>query len=223
MSEQIIGTPGKTMSNGNESILFFSPEEYLKVRKGKFMVGFLRRRLERRAMDKCLKGLDDIHSVCDIPCGLGTLFPYWYKKGYRVVGADISDPMLEEAHKKFKQLNLEGRMIKCNAFNLRDSLKESEVDLVASIRFFYYFKRDERIELLRTMGEASRKYLLVQYKTWETRKGNLNQKIVGSYKQFCSIEEVLEELEVACLDCIRILPTSPSGTDRIFVMARNRK
>jgi ubiquinone/menaquinone biosynthesis C-methylase UbiE len=211
------------MRNDNESTLSFNPEEYLKVRKGKFILGFFRRRFEMRAIDKCLKGLDDIHSVCDIPCGVGTLFPYWHKKGYRVIAADISDPMIEAAGKKFKQSNLEGRVIKCNAFDLRDSLQENEVELIASIRFFYYFKRDKRIELLKTMAEVSRKYLLVQYKTWETRKGRLNQKIIGAYKQFCSIEEILEELKVARLDCITILPTSPSGTDRVFVMARNRK
>ncbi len=186
-------------------------------------MGFFRRRFEMRAIDKCLKGLDDIDSVCDIPCGLGALFPYWYKKGYRVIAADISDPMIETAGKKFKHLNLEGRVIKCNAFELRNSLQENEVDLIASIRFFYYFKRDKRIELLKTMAEISRKYLLVQYKTWETRKGKLNQKITGLCKQFCSIEEILEELEVARLDCIKIVPASPSGTDRVFVMARNRK
>jgi len=223
MSEQTINIPSKTTRNDNESTLFFTPGEYLKNRKGKFILGFFRRRLEMRAIDKCLKGLDDIDSVCDIPCGLGTLFPYWYKKGYRVIAADISDPMIEAADKKFKHLNLEGRVIRCNAFAIEDFLQENEVDLIASIRFFYYFKKDERIELLKTMAEVSRKYLLVQYKTWETRKGRLNQKIVGSYKQFCSIEEILEELKAARLDCIKISPTAPSGTDRVFVMARNRK
>ncbi len=223
MSKQTINNLSKTVRNDNESILFFTPEEYLKIRKGKFILGFFRRWFEMRAVDKCLKGLDDIHSVCDIPCGPGTLFLYWRKKGYRVIAADISELMIMEADKKFKQLNLEGRLIKCNAFDIEDFLQKNEVDLIASIRFFYYYKKDKRIELVKRMAEVSRKYVLVQYKTWETRKGRLNQKIVGSYKQFCSIEEIVEELKDAGLDCIKISPTAPSGTDRVFVMARNRK
>ncbi len=99
-----------------------------------------------------------------------TLFPYWHKKGYKVIGADLSNPMVESARKMFKSLSLDGRVMKCNAFTLSDSLKEGEANLIASIRFFYYFEKSKRIELLKIMGEVSRKYLLVQYKTTETRK-----------------------------------------------------
>jgi ubiquinone/menaquinone biosynthesis C-methylase UbiE len=224
MSEQTISIPSKIMRNDNEFPLFWNPEEYLKFRKGKFILGFFKRWFEMKAIDNCLKGLDDIHSVCDIPCGPGTLFPYWHKKGYKVIAADLSDPMIDAADKMSKHLNLEGSVIKCNAFALKDSLQESEVDLIASIRFFYYFKKDKRIELLKTMAEVTRKYVLVQYRTLATRKGRLNQKQADSNRQFCSIEEILEELKVARLDCIKVFRISPSPrSDRVFVTARNRK
>ncbi len=223
MFEQTINTSYKPQEHSNKYLDFGSPGEYLKVRKGKLVLGFFRRRLEMRAIDKCLKVLPDIHGVCDIPCGPGTLFPYWRKKGYKVVGADLSDRMIEAALDRVKHLNLEGRVIKCNAFTLENCLKEDEVDLIASVRFFYYFEKNKRIELLGAMGQLSRKYLLVQYKTWETRKGRLNLKKAGPNNQLCSMKEILEELEVARLDCIKIIPTSPAGSDRVFVMAANRK
>lgn len=223
MSEQLIHTLDEAKDHAEEFPFFGNPEEYLKFRKGKFIFGHFKRWFERKAIEKCLKGFDDIHSVCDIPCGPGTLFRFWHKKGYKVIGADLADPMIETAGKIFRHLNIEGRVMKCNAFALKDSLKEDEVDLIASVRFFYYFKKDKRIELLKTMAEVSRKYLLVQYKTSETREGKQKLKKV-SHKQFCSNEEILEELKIARLDCIKIVPISPSpGSDRVFVMARNCK
>ena len=96
--------------------------------------------------------------------------------------------------------------------------------MVASVRFLYYFKKEKRIELLRIMAEVTRKYVLVQYRTPATSKGRLNRKQAHSSKQFCSIDEILEEVEVARLDYIKILPISPSPlSDKVFVMARNRK
>ena len=202
--------------------LFENPEQYMEFRKGKFIFGFFKNWFQNRAIDKCLKGLDDVRTVCDIPCGPGWLFPYWHKNGYGVIGADLSHPMVEAGKKMHRQLGLEGRVMKCNAFTLGDSLKENEVDLVVSVRFLYYFKRNKRIELLKTMAEVSRKYLLVQYKTTETRKGRQKGKHPFSGKYFCSNEEILEELKAADLDCITIVPIS-QASDRAFVMARNRK
>ena len=223
MFEQTTNALFKPKEYPEEYLNFGNPEEYLKVRKGKLVLGFFRRWFETRAIDKCLKGLPDIHSVCDIPCGAGTLFPYWHKKGYKVVGADLSDKMVGAAGSKLKHLNLAGRTIQCNAFTLKNCIKENEVDLIASLRFIYYFKKARRIELLQTMGELSRKYLLVQYKTRETRKGRLNLKRLGSNTERSSMEEIKEELEVARLDCMRILAAAPAGSDRVFVTAANRK
>ena len=98
--------------------LFENPEEYLKFRNGKFIFGFFKRWFENRAIEKSIKGLDDIHSVCDIPCGPGWLFPYWRQEGYKAIGADLSEPMVEAAREIRKHLNLEGRVLKYNAMPL---------------------------------------------------------------------------------------------------------
>ena len=112
MPGQMMSILGNTIRNDNEFSPSWNPEEYLKFRKGKFVFGFFKRWFETRAIENCLKGLDDIHSVCDIPCGPGTLFPHWHKKGYKVIAADLSGPMTEAAEKMSKHLDLEGRVIK---------------------------------------------------------------------------------------------------------------
>ena len=223
----------KTSIAGTEIVdkypLFWNPEGYLKFRKGTFVLGFFKRWSEKRAIDKCLQGIDDVHTVVDVPCGPGTMFPYWHRKGYRVVGADLSSPMVDAATKMLKGLNLEGRVIKQNAFTLVGNLIGDDADLIVSVRFFYYFEKENRIELLKTLAKASRKYLLLQYKTTETRKGKHNsEKVIPRDRslfkrcQFCSREEILKELEAAQLSSINIVPIS-QASDKMFVMARKHK
>ncbi len=219
-------TPHTTVKYPHENPLFENPREYLESRRGKFLYGVFKRLSERRAINKSLEGLDNINYICDVPCGPGRLFSYWGKRGYRVTGVDLSDPMLAAAREVCADFDPRNRVIKGDAFSLNDSLAGEKPDLIASIRFFYYFKREKRIELLKTMAAASKKYLLVQYKTTETIRGRRRLRMFArsaspSSQQFCSNEEIREDLEAAGLELIRIVPISQSS-DRVFVAARKR-
>lgn len=202
---------------------FEDPDEYLEFRRGKSIFGFFKRWSEARAIDKALQGLENIAHVCDIPCGPGRLFGYWHKRGYRITGIDVSDPMVEAAQKLCRTLGPQNRAIKGDAFVLKNVPGQRDIDLVASIRFFYYFNKERRIRLLKKMAGLSRKYLLVQYKTTETRKGRREVKKIEGIreiaKQYCSNEEIRDELTAARLECVRIVPIS-QASDRIFVSAR---
>lgn len=207
--------------------IFKNPREYIELRRGKFVYGFFKRWSELKAIDKCLKGIDDITRVCDIPCGPGRLFNYWQKRKYRVVGIDLSDSMVEAAGKMCNELYPESRVIKGDAFALKNSLNGHNVDLIATVRFIYYFDSKERIRLLKNMAALSVKYILAQYKTTETWKGRRDLKKTklngrSAAKQFCSNDEIMDELKAAGLECIRIVPIS-QASDRIFVMAKNHK
>jgi SAM-dependent methyltransferase len=205
---------------------FEDPEEYLKFRRGKSLFGLLKRWSEERAMDRALAGLDDIAHVCDIPCGPGRLFGYWHRRGYRITGMDVSEPMVRAARRLCEALGPQNRAVRGDAFALKDVPGKASIDMVASVRFFYYFNRNRRIRLLQNMAGLSRKYLLVQYKTTETWKGGREvKKIEGMReiaKQYCSNEEIRDELTAAGLECIRIVPISQLS-DRIFVSARKMK
>jgi SAM-dependent methyltransferase len=227
MPESITITPRITVEVTQTCPLFVNPREYLAFRKGKLLFGFLKRWSERRAIDKSLDGLNGIDCVCDVPCGPGRLFPYWEKRGYRIIGVDLSDQMVEAARRDRADSGRGDTVVKGDAFDLKDSVSGDRPNLIASVRFFYYFMRDKRIELLRAMAAASPRYLLLQYKTAETRKGKREMRKIAkikptSHKQYCSNQEIREELEAAGLECINIVPIS-QASDRIFVLAGNQR
>ena len=203
--------------------LFTNPKAYLRIRRGKFGSGWLKRWFEHRAIDRCLRGIEDIRTVCDAPCGPGRLFRYWRKKSMAVTGVDLSDPMVEAARTAHRELKLQGIVLAGDAFSLSEHLKGSGIpDLVASVRFCYYFESAERIELLRSLARASRRYVLVQYKTMETMKGRNNlarsKRHKGTVRKYFSRhQDIRNEMREAGLDCLKIQPIG-LASDRVFVL-----
>jgi len=98
--------------------LFANPVEYLNFRKGGFFYGYFKRWSEKRAIDRCLSRLIDIRTVCDCPCGPGRLFLYWKRKSLRIIGVDLSDPMVDAAAGKRNELGMYGAVVKGDAFHL---------------------------------------------------------------------------------------------------------
>lgn len=210
--------------SGHESIanpIFTDPREYLRFRhKGLF--GYLKHWFEWRALDRCLSGRRDLDSICDCPCGPGRLFHYWKRRFRHVDAVDLSDSMVDAASELHGRLGLSGSVQKADAFALRGAL-ETPSDLVASIRFFYYFERPQRVDLLRSLSMASRKYVLVMYKTTATWRGRRNHARTQSSnhalpKKFCSYDEILSEVVEAGLQCLRIQPIGETA-DRVYVLA----
>lgn len=206
--------------------IFNNPKEYLTFRKGNFFTAPFRRWFEWHSLDLCFKGINDIETVCDCPCGPGRLFDYWKKRGMSVTGADLSDSMVAAARLLHNDLSLNGDVLKADAFNLHKSLNKKP-DLIASVRFCYYFDKAQRIELLRSFAQATNNYLLLQYKTSSTLRGrkNLKNSLSDSYskkdyaKKFCSYESIADEVRQAGLACLRIVPKGDSS-DRVFVLAQ---
>lgn len=203
--------------------IFEDPEAYLRLRGGRFLSGFLKRRAEERALDRCLSGLNGIRTICDAPSGPARLFPYWHQRGLRVLGVDLSETMVSAAASEHRRLGLQGTVQWGDVFLLREVLKD-EPDLVASIRFAYYFDRERRIALLRSLAAASRRYVLVQYKTTETLKGHtIEMRTRVNWrrpaKHHCTFEQTAEEIREAGLTCLRIAPIG-EFSDRVFVLAK---
>jgi len=205
--------------------LFVDPQEYLEFRKGGFFSGYFKRWSEWRAIDRCLRGVEHISTVCDAPCGPGRLFPYWQKRKLRVIGVDLSVPMVEAAKTRHSQMDLCGYVIEGDVFHLQEYLAEAP-DLVVSVRFCYYFDREERIGLIHSLASVVRRYLLLQYKTSETRKGRRNlarirsgRRSHPSSKRYCSYRSITEEIGEAGLRCLRVQPIS-EASDFVFVLAR---
>ena len=201
--------------------LFTAPEIYLKTRQGTVGFTYFKQIGERWALDRCVAMLSAVKSVCDAPCGYGTLFSYWSKKGFQVVGVDLSKPMVTEARDELSRVSLSGNVLYGDIFSLSGLLKE-RVDLVACVRFIYYFEKTRRVKLLKELAAASNHYVLVQYKTTGTYRGKVrsseaDRKGERQSKYFCSFEQIREELREAGLSNIRIVPIS-QFSDRVFVI-----
>ena len=208
--------------------IFSNPDQYLRRREGRLSIWRrLKRYFEFRAISQCLSHATDIHSVCDVPCGPGRLFEYWAKRGWAVHGLDLSDQMVDAATAIHQHLGLQGDVGLENIFesNLSELSVLPAADLYASVRFIYYFERSKRIELLKILSYASNRYVLIQYKSLETRKGTKNaarQKDQGVYtKYFCHHRDIREEIEASGMKfvCLHIIDQS---SDRVFALAENR-
>ncbi len=211
--------------------VFRDPDGYMKMRHRATLSNTFKVHFERRCLDSCLANLADVETICDVPTGPGRLFPYWQSRGYRVLGYDFSEQMVEASQKFHGELGLEGSVGHADAFKIGDSQAE-QPDLIASVRFIYYFNEDKRVELLRSLAAGTRRYVLVQYKTTETLKGHINktrdleagrpERPEHMAKVGCSHYQILKELAQAELVPLRIEPIG-EFSDRVYVLAEKKE
>lgn len=206
--------------------IFHDPDHYMHLRNKPGLRGHLRRRSEERALRRCLRETRGIASVCDVPCGAGRLFYFWQAMAFRVQGVDLSEEMVAAAAERIAALKLDAGVRLGNAFELGDGLPAT-FDLIASVRFIYYFERERRVELLRTLAAASRRYVLTQYHTEGTIKGKVNARrkrrdpTRAASRSYTTHREIASEVVDAGLRLIRIAPLSQLS-DRAFVLCGKR-
>jgi SAM-dependent methyltransferase len=206
----------------NDYPVFANPQRYLRVRVSSGPLGRMKIRSEHRALDRCLSVGSAIRAVLDVPCGPGRLFPYWAQRRYSVYACDLSEEMVEYASKIHSDLGLVGSVTAGDAFEGLPGSPSQAVDLIACVRFAYYFESEERIALLRALALRTGRYLLVQYKTNHTWRGSRHDRHFrdqGRYsKHFTTVEQALGELREAGLSPLRVEPIS-EFSDRMFIIA----
>ncbi len=206
----------------NDYPIFANPKRYMRVRVSSGPLGRLKTRSEHRALDRCLAVGPAIKTILDVPCGPGRLFPYWRKRGFRVDACDLSEEMVEYASQIHADLGLAGSVTLGDAFQEPAAPPSQPVDLIACVRFAYYFKSEERIALLRSLAHRTKRYILVQYKTNQTWRGWRHErhfKEQGRYsKYFAEVEQALDETREVGLWPLRVEPIS-EFSDRMFIMA----
>ncbi len=118
-------------------------------------------------------------------------------------------------------MNINGCVLNADAFHLSNAVTEKP-DLVASIRFCHYFDKSARIQLLRSFAQASRKYVLVQYKTPATIRGwiSFTKSLRSTHpKYFNSNPDIIDEVKEAGLVPLRVILKGDTS-DRVFVLAQ---
>lgn len=206
---------------------FDEPEKYLATRQTASLSTWSKTFVEQRILRRCLREMPGIGTVCDVPAGPGRLFPLWKRLGFRVLGVDFSPAMVNYAAQEQRELDLPGVVRLGDAFQL-DRVLEEKPDLVACIRFAYYFAPEQRIELLKALARATGRYVLVQYKTADTYKGrrNLARQVAAAKRQkkhlrwhFATLETIGLELAAAGLEVIALRKFGPFS-DRVLASAR---
>jgi SAM-dependent methyltransferase len=196
---------------------FSDPVRYLRERRGPLLVGWLRRWKERKVLAECLRFAPEIESVCDCPSGPGRLFRFWRDRGLAIVGVDASPQMVDAARAELRRLGLDAEQARQgNALDL-GRIVATRPQLVASVRFLYYFGRQERRALIEAFKAASSRYLLLQLRTRDTWKGRRSSR-QHPERAYHTRAEVFAELEGAGL---RVLAVRGLGwfSDRCFVMS----
>jgi len=108
---------------------------------------------------KAVKGLDGIETVMDLPCGTGRFTSRILEHGWKLINADISQPMLEKAREYTQGNENYLGSARMNAEKL--PFADGTLDLVISIRFLMHVPKDVRIRIFREYARVCKRYVVL--------------------------------------------------------------
>jgi SAM-dependent methyltransferase len=115
-------------------------------------------RREESAVIEMLKGIEEGGRVLDIPCGTGRYAKTLLKRGMDVIGADISEEMMDFAKKNTQSLgDMEFKV--ADASNL--PFMDDEFDGVLSIRLYQRIPKDVRVKMLKEVSRVSKSWAIL--------------------------------------------------------------
>jgi ubiquinone/menaquinone biosynthesis C-methylase UbiE len=149
-----------------------------------------------RMILRATRGLPDIKTVLDVPCGTGRFTSRILEHGWRLVNGDISRPMLAAAHaytpghKGF----VGAACMNAEALPFADA----SLDLVISIRFLMHVPHDTRIAIFREFARVTKRWVVIDVRHkycinlyWKKLRRGLGMKVKVPEHRYC-----LRELEV---------------------------
>ena len=165
-------------------------------------------RLLERALSRALATVPAGGIVMDAPCGTGILWSFLRRKGFRVVGADISPAMLAVARRRsesFGQVRADLEQPPC---------RPRSVDAVVSNRFMMHLPPDVRPRVLRALADLARGPVIATichpytYKSFQrTLRRMLGAKVKRSPR--LTRRELVAEAASVGLRVERVIPVLP--------------
>ncbi|PKN16012.1 MAG: hypothetical protein CVU66_02500 [Deltaproteobacteria bacterium HGW-Deltaproteobacteria-23] len=125
------------------------------------ITGKLGDRKERRAFSSALACLKGTQTALDIPCGTGRMTAVLLEAGLQVVGADVSEPMMQQACQKLKGFGDRVKFTEANLFQL--PFPSESFDIVTCIRLFGHYPFEDRIRMLKELLRVAKRAVIVQY------------------------------------------------------------
>ena len=97
-------------------------------------------------------------SVLDVPCGIGRISHFLSEMGYRVVGVDISERLIEEASKRSPKV----KFVKGDMRKLHEVIGDEKFDIVINIfNSLGYYTEEEDLNILKNLKDASSKLIVI--------------------------------------------------------------
>src|SRR6185312_7603690 len=153
----------RSSTNWDPSSYYCDPKIAATYDRDRFssMAGAVYVRLERRALLRALSVVPRGSQVLDLPCGTGRLAEILLENGYRVIGADISQEMLNVAQERLRRFG--DRF----SWEIRDarlgSRAEKRFPLVLFARVLMHFPLEEQIAFLKGVVALSSKYVVITH------------------------------------------------------------
>jgi SAM-dependent methyltransferase len=196
----------------------FDAERYERRRYGSWG-----RRLNLRLLERALaRALADVPAnglVLDAPCGTGIMAGFLGRRGFRVLGADISRAMLEVAHKRTRAIGHVRADIEAPPF------RAGTIDAVLSSRFMMHLPPDARPRVMRTMAGMTRGPLVATFCHPYTLKSfwrAVRRAFGASAKKSPRVtrRQLADEVAAAGLHLERIVPVMPLFSEVWVVVLR---
>jgi len=112
-------------------------------------------------LDRALHSTPGVETILDMPCGNGRFADFFYGKGYRYCGADVSLEMISVLAKEQREKDRAPLLVRCEGEAL--PFKDEVFDSVVCIRFLHHHMPDSvRVKILEEMRRVSSKWLIVQ-------------------------------------------------------------
>jgi SAM-dependent methyltransferase len=159
----------------------------------------------------------------DLPCGTGRLEPTLAAAGYRVVGVDVSLPMMRAGRAAGRQ---RAALIAASAFRL--PFAPGAFAAALSARFLFHLDdRAQRVAVLAELRRVTAGAVVGQVRhrgNWKQLGRWLRSRLglARRYRPSHSRTEIAAELEAAGLELIELRPVSRLFSDKAFFLARPR-
>lgn len=162
--------------------------------------------------------------ILDIPCGTGRMTKMLLERGYKVIGADISDAMMRYAKESTKEYASMVRFIKSDIENL--GFNDDSFDAVVTIRLIHHVPPQLHIKILRQLYRVTRKWVVLTYSNKHSVQ-SIRRDVVSFFTQFprYSISPSLfkQEVEEARFKIVKYMPLMPIFSESVVVLLEKQQ
>lgn len=185
--------------------------------------GWLRDRLEKRAIRKALRRVNPGSRLLDMPCGTGRFRQLLQAQKYDVTHADISQEMLDYARKRSDSAG--GRYVRCEAESL--PFRESIFGSVLSFRFLPHLPEETRKKVLLELARVSHGPLVIDYRfkyafrtlsRWIRYRLGFAKKLRPRY----SLSQISSELSEVGLTVVKWFPVVWLFSEKVVLLCQKR-